>query len=249
MIKRKERFIINWLGGTLPKESVNSADFYKFFVIFNIPWRKLQDLKSETESWEQAFMRHKVMDIAYDMYKNWTILNQCYSARDDLNAKRNRSDHASWFATPANSADLANIDERGHNGVNDGVIEQFAINVEEQTYNPDVKDSRVSPVVNQLELCNWRTTRDITLPQLPQINVQPNMTPDFWSKIYSLHRVEAKTLPGYKAAVARIRERPLENTCKIKTPLTDAQSSTSLHPKTMRIVNEIIKKRKLYPDQ
>jgi hypothetical protein len=51
------------------------------------PWRSGNDLKSELESWDEAFTDHEFTDRQLEIMDNFNLRYECLDARDDYSAQ------------------------------------------------------------------------------------------------------------------------------------------------------------------
>ena len=84
---RSETYIINFIGGSLPRRDQGDYDYYccTMLTLFK-PWRSIEDLKDGTQSWVDAFTSclfdikiKKIMD-------NFHLRYECLDERDDYHA-------------------------------------------------------------------------------------------------------------------------------------------------------------------
>ncbi|KAF8183538.1 hypothetical protein K438DRAFT_1519160, partial [Mycena galopus ATCC 62051] len=75
----------NFVGGSLPRMDQGDREAYcrTMLTLFK-PWRTGRDLKSDLESWHEAFGRYTFTDKATTIMKNFNVRYECNDARDDF---------------------------------------------------------------------------------------------------------------------------------------------------------------------
>ncbi|KAF9051698.1 hypothetical protein BJ165DRAFT_1329893, partial [Panaeolus papilionaceus] len=86
---RRSTHVPNFIGPPLPRRDVGDYEDYCCTMLsFFCPWRTGIDLKSGSESWEDAFNRYPFTDRQRELMDNFNLKYECYDARDDFAAKR-----------------------------------------------------------------------------------------------------------------------------------------------------------------
>lgn len=80
--------VVNFIGGVLPRPDQADKDHYcaTMLVVFK-PWRSGKDLKTMSQSWENAFEAHNFMPREQQIIKNFNIRYECLDAHDDYHAQ------------------------------------------------------------------------------------------------------------------------------------------------------------------
>ncbi|KAF7977176.1 hypothetical protein HWV62_4617 [Athelia sp. TMB] len=92
----------NFMGGNLPRCDKGDREEYcsTMLTLFK-PWRSGADLKSEPESWDDAFHKHEFSAECKEKLKNFNVKYECLDARDDFHAQRkameNGMPRGAWF--------------------------------------------------------------------------------------------------------------------------------------------------------
>ncbi|KAJ3917036.1 hypothetical protein F5877DRAFT_45411, partial [Lentinula edodes] len=78
----------NFLGGPLPRPDKEDREYYccTMLTIFK-PWRTGKDLKTENESWHEAFENYAFSEQAKNHIKNLNLRYECLDSRDDFRAQ------------------------------------------------------------------------------------------------------------------------------------------------------------------
>ncbi|KAJ3773253.1 hypothetical protein FB446DRAFT_642002, partial [Lentinula raphanica] len=78
----------NFLGGILPRPDKDDREYYccTMLVLFS-PWRSGKDLKSEHQSWHDAFISHEFPPHTKIYMQNMNLRYEALDARDDFRAQ------------------------------------------------------------------------------------------------------------------------------------------------------------------
>ncbi|KAJ6467369.1 hypothetical protein C8R45DRAFT_1055418 [Mycena sanguinolenta] len=77
----------NFIGGSLPRKDQGDRELYcKTMLTLFKSWRDGKDLKTEEESWNDAFTRHIFSDDEIRIMKNLNLRYECNDARDDYSS-------------------------------------------------------------------------------------------------------------------------------------------------------------------
>ena len=89
-IVAKEK-IPNFVGSTLPRCDQGDREFYcsVMLTLFK-PWRSGLELKTQEQSWDEAFSTHCFSARQKDIMRNMNIRYECLDARDDFHAQLNK---------------------------------------------------------------------------------------------------------------------------------------------------------------
>ena len=133
--------IPDFIGGTLPRSDKGDREYYccVMLTLFK-PWRTGQNLKTEDQSWDDAFSEFNFTDHQKRLMLFFNIRYDCLDARDDFAAQR-AYDHSTNDSNPYSQEmsdkldelrderqnmldddlciDLGDIDESGPQGKND----------------------------------------------------------------------------------------------------------------------------------
>ncbi|KAJ3559086.1 hypothetical protein NM688_g551 [Phlebia brevispora] len=99
-LKSSRSFILNFIGGTLPRRDKGDYEEYcRTMLILFAPggWRSGKELKSADESWEEAFGSTTFSPYALKVMGNMNLLYECLDARDDFAAHRKAEERAHWL--------------------------------------------------------------------------------------------------------------------------------------------------------
>src|SRR6266536_3045228 len=85
---RKSHIVPDFLGGSLPRQDRGDREYYcmTMLTIFK-PWRAGKDLKSEDQSWDEAFVDHQFTDHQEKLMCYFNIRYECNDARDDFSTQ------------------------------------------------------------------------------------------------------------------------------------------------------------------
>ena len=80
--------VVNFIGGVPSRPDQADKDHYcaTMLVVFK-PWRSGKDLKTMSQSWENAFEAHNFMPREQQIIKNFNIRYECLDAHDDYHAQ------------------------------------------------------------------------------------------------------------------------------------------------------------------
>ncbi|KAH7870206.1 uncharacterized protein C8R40DRAFT_990175, partial [Lentinula edodes] len=83
-----ESNVPNLIGGAFPRPDKGDREYYCSAVLTLFkPWRTGKDLKSENQTWHEAFLIH-VFDEQVSLYiKNLNLRYECLDARDDYRSQ------------------------------------------------------------------------------------------------------------------------------------------------------------------
>lgn len=80
--------IVNFIGGVLPRCDHGDREFFccTMLTLFK-PWRSGQDLKTDTQTWDEAFNTYNFTAHEEQIMKNFNIRYECLDAWDDYHAQ------------------------------------------------------------------------------------------------------------------------------------------------------------------
>ncbi|KAJ3754421.1 hypothetical protein EV360DRAFT_3142, partial [Lentinula raphanica] len=83
-----EHIIPNFLGGILPRPDKDDREYYccTMLVLF-CPWRTGEDLKTEQQSWHEAFQNYNFPSRCKTFIQNINLRYEALDARDDFRAQ------------------------------------------------------------------------------------------------------------------------------------------------------------------
>ncbi|KAJ3969040.1 hypothetical protein EV361DRAFT_781840, partial [Lentinula raphanica] len=83
-----DNIIPNFLGGILPRPDKDDREYYccTMLVLFS-PWRSGKDLKSEHQSWHDAFISYEFPPLCKMYMSNMNLRYEALDARDDFRAQ------------------------------------------------------------------------------------------------------------------------------------------------------------------
>jgi hypothetical protein len=79
----------NFVGGSLPRCDQGDREYYccTMLTLFK-PWRNGKDLKFETQTWDESFLKYEFSKRQLEILKYFNIRYECLDARDDYSSKR-----------------------------------------------------------------------------------------------------------------------------------------------------------------
>ena len=221
--------IPNFVGNTLPRHDQGDREYYcsTMLALFK-PWRSGLDLRSPSESWDDAFRSHGFSSRQLEVMKNMNIRYECLDARDDFHAqmKKGATSMPSW--AEAGSEIFDDLDQVA---IND------AINV------PTTADElSISPIVGKSERMHTELMKDVRrmLLSLGWTNQNADLLPDNLN--LSPGPIQPQAPAQWKAAVSNKRAEILEERAR-NLPAnaalgTTTGSSKSFVPNEVRIVDK-----------
>lgn len=221
--------IPNFVGNTLPRHDQGDREYYcsTMLALFK-PWRSGLDLRSPSESWDDAFRSHGFSSRQLEVMKNMNIRYECLDARDDFHAqmKKGATSMPSW--AEAGSKIFDDLDQVA---IND------AINV------PTTADElSISPIVGKSERMHTELMKDVRrmLLSLGWTNQNADLLPDNLN--LSPGPIQPQAPAQWKAAVSNKRAEILEERAR-NLPAnaalgTTTGSSKSFVPNEVRIVDK-----------
>jgi len=105
-IPNKDTVIANFIGETLPRRDRGDREWYcsTMLVLFK-PWRSGLQLKTQDQSWDDAFESHHFLQQHVVMMDNFNLRYECLDARG---IRKNPS--CQIFIIPANGDNFSNCD-------------------------------------------------------------------------------------------------------------------------------------------
>ncbi|KAI0038191.1 hypothetical protein FA95DRAFT_1665540, partial [Auriscalpium vulgare] len=89
MAAEDEPIVPNFVGGTLPrKDKGNYEDYCLTMLTLFKPWRIGSDLKTNNQTWQEAFETYTFTPRQLELMKFFHIRYECNDARDDFHAQR-----------------------------------------------------------------------------------------------------------------------------------------------------------------
>ncbi|KIM34719.1 hypothetical protein M413DRAFT_34847, partial [Hebeloma cylindrosporum] len=139
LIPENDKIIPNFLPNILPRRDQGDREYYcaTMLALFQ-PWRTGEDLKQESESWDDAFTNYPFTDFQKKLMNQFNIRYECHDARDDYRAQLKKGT-ASYFTSswddPENSTDSQDfIDNNPKNDDLDDIPLNF-LNIGKSQYN------------------------------------------------------------------------------------------------------------------
>lgn len=89
ILPETQAYVPEIIGGALPRADSGSREEYcKGMLTLFKPWRKPVDLKTDVETWSQAFETYTFTDRHEELMKFFNIRYECSDARDDFSKTR-----------------------------------------------------------------------------------------------------------------------------------------------------------------
>ncbi|KAI0069439.1 hypothetical protein K474DRAFT_1754661, partial [Panus rudis PR-1116 ss-1] len=126
----QKSFVPNFVGGSLPRPDAGVREEYcvTMLTLFK-PWRTGRELKTQAQSWDEAFTKTLFSSRQKELMKFFNIRYECNDARDDFAAQRkagadgilphhmenNDFDYADMDNTWVEAAEAVNFDEEHYN--------------------------------------------------------------------------------------------------------------------------------------
>ena len=84
---RSNTFILNFIGGTLPRRDQGDFEYYccTMLTLFK-PWRNGKDLKNINQTWAEAFASYEFKTESNRTMNNFNLRYECLDERDDYHA-------------------------------------------------------------------------------------------------------------------------------------------------------------------
>lgn len=106
VLRTGDQFAVpDFIGKGLPRRDVGDREYYcASMLTFFSPWRSGLELKTQDETWDQAFSRHEWEERIVKVQNNFNLKYECLDARDDFSKQRrnNRNEMpAPWSGVPA----------------------------------------------------------------------------------------------------------------------------------------------------
>ena len=94
-LSRIKSIVPDFIGGSLPRSDDASYEYYcmTMLTLFK-PWRSGSTLKTDEQSWTEAFTKYKFGPTDLQLMKNFNLRYECLDARDDFHSelkKKNKS--------------------------------------------------------------------------------------------------------------------------------------------------------------
>ena len=224
--------IPNFIGESLPRCDQGDREFYcsTMLALFR-PWRSGLDLKSETNTWDDAFTLYQFSPRHLTLMKNMNLRYECLDARDDFHAQmRNGSINMPAWA------------DKGAGILQD--LDQIAI---EDAINGDIgrtelDDLSLTTQVGRRDKARTELMANIrrTLTTMGWTDHHPNLLPESLNIMPDPIQIE-QTPSQWKAAVAAARGEILEERARHMPPTVDSTAGTSSRnfaPNDVRVVDK-----------
>jgi len=221
--------IPNFVGRTLPRQDQGDREYYcsAMLALFK-PWRSGLDLRDRTESWDEAFLSQKFSPRQLEVMKNMNIRYECLDARDDFHAQMKKG-----------AASIPSWAEPGSEVFDD--LDQMAID-DSINLPTGLGEISISPIMGRSERIRTGLMTDVRrmLVSLGWTNRNAGLLPDGLN--LSPDPIQPQTPAQWKAAVSNKRAQILEERAR-NLPAnagldTEALSSTSFIPNSVRVVNK-----------
>src|SRR6202050_2735923 len=92
-------WVPNFVGGAIPRSDRGDREYYcSTMLAFFKPWRTGKDLKSEDQSWDNAFTTHMFNSRQLEIMKYFNVWYECLDARDDYTAQMKKGENVGIFS-------------------------------------------------------------------------------------------------------------------------------------------------------
>jgi len=120
---RSDTFILNFIGGTLPRRDQGDYDYYccTMLTLFK-PWRHGEDLKSVNQTWTEAFALCKFKFEDKKIMNNFNLHYECLDERNNYHAILKRQSSINQKNISSNQFDYDNDCDFG---INSNIVEDY----------------------------------------------------------------------------------------------------------------------------
>jgi hypothetical protein len=99
LLHDSEEYVPNFIGGAVPRSDHGDREYYcSTMLAFFRPWRTGKDLRSETQSWDEAFNKYQFTPRQQEIMKYFNVRYECLDARDDYAAQLKKGENIGIFA-------------------------------------------------------------------------------------------------------------------------------------------------------
>jgi len=99
LLDNMQEWVPNFVGGSIPRSDRGDREYYcSTMLAFFKPWRTGKDLKSEDQSWDDAFTTHMFNARQLEIMKYFNVRYECLDARDDYAARMKKGDNVGIFS-------------------------------------------------------------------------------------------------------------------------------------------------------
>ena len=194
------------------------------------PWRSGLDLRSPSESWDEAFQSHNFSSRQLEVMKNMNIRYECLDARDDFHAQMKKGNTSMPSRAESGTEIFEDLDQMA---IDDSINLQTASGLDEHS---------ISPIIGKSERMRTGLMTDVRrmLASLGWTNHNADLLPDGLN--LSREPIRPQTPAHWKSAVSNKRAQILEERARnLPTNVgldTKALSSSSFTPNDVRVVNK-----------
>jgi hypothetical protein len=97
--KDDDQIVPNFVGGVLPRSDQGDREYYCCTMLtFFKPWRCGKDLKSNMQTWDDAYTDIKFMPREEEIIKYFNLRYECLDARDDYSARCKHGEKKTIFS-------------------------------------------------------------------------------------------------------------------------------------------------------
>ena len=94
-----QEWVPNFIGGAIPRSDCGDREYYCLTMLtFFKPWRTGKDLKSEDQSWDDAFTSQMFNTRQLEVMKYFNVRYECLDARDDYAAQMKKDANVGIFS-------------------------------------------------------------------------------------------------------------------------------------------------------
>ena len=232
-----EQNIVNFIGKVLPRPDHGDRDDYcsTMLVLFK-PWRSGKDLKTENQSWEDAFNVHNFTSREKQIISNFNIKYECLDAQDDYNAQLKAGHIQSTFNFwDNNDASLHSTLDDHQNPITNNIELQMDDETNQNfTETNEILNKESSHIRSILHLTGWNNAES-SLSKTPHTLLP--FTPQ------TIH-----TGAEWKANVQNCKAKEIAKRMSCQAPITtDSRSNTSSEtPNSVKIIDKCYLQKKFY---
>jgi hypothetical protein len=223
--------IPNFIGESLPRSDQGDREFYcsTMLTLFR-PWRSGLDLKSERNTWDDAFTLYDFSPRQLILMKNMNLRYECLDGRDDFHAQmRNGNVNMPSWADQGTGIlqdlDQIAIEDAINGDIGRTELDDFSLSTQIGRRNK-ARIDLMADIRRTLTTMGWTDHQSKLLPE------SLNITPD---------PIQVEQTPSqWKAAVAAARGEILEERARHMPPTVDSTkaSSRSFVPDEVRVVDK-----------
>lgn len=111
-----EKNVPNFVSGALPRSDRGDREFYclTMLTLFK-PWRTGLDLKSRTDTWDDAFSEHNFCDRDKKLMANFNLKYECLDARDDFHSEMKSKKKEGIYINKGSNGNMSDMDSEQEN--------------------------------------------------------------------------------------------------------------------------------------